>query len=186
MSAFQSLFCFVAFHAFGAQIDEHHVAVCAACDDVQATFHQLISQGLGVFNDLFLVGFEFRAQGFAECDCFARDDVHQRSTLNAREDRRVEFLSQSFVVGQDHTATWAAQCFVRGCCCDMCVWEWGRVDACGNQTCKVGHVDHEIRTNAVSNFAHTGKIDDTWDGRTTCDDQFRLMFRCQLLDLIVI
>ena len=104
----------VASHTFRAQINQHQMRVSAACDDVQTTLDQLIGKRLGVFDNLFLISFELRAQRLAECHSLTRDDMHQRTTLDAGEDGRVTFLGNRFVVGDDETTAWTAQGFMRG------------------------------------------------------------------------
>ena len=66
------------------------------------------------------------------------------------------------------------------------MWEHRWVFARGNQTGKVCHINMQIRTNHVRDFAHTLKVDLTRDRRTTCDDQFWIMLFGQGFDLIII
>ena len=59
------------------------------------------------------------------------------------------------------------------------------VFARGNQTGKVCHINMQICTNHVGDFAHTLKVDLTWDRRTTCDDQLWVMLFGQGFDLVI-
>ena len=186
MRAAQCFLGRVAFHAFGAQVNQHHVGVGATGHDVQTALHQLISQRNSVRANLFLVVFELGAQRLAESDSLGCDHVHQGAALNAREDGRVDLFRDIFVVGQDHATTRTAQGFVGGGGGHVGIGERAGVFTRSNQTGKVGHVDHQVGTNAVGDFAHLGEIHLTRDGRTTCDDQLGLVFGSQSLNLIIV
>src|SRR5699024_9040775 len=54
--------------AFVDQADQDEVVVGAAGDDVEAAVHEYVGHGAGVFDGLFLVGFELITQGFFEGD----------------------------------------------------------------------------------------------------------------------
>jgi len=51
----------------------------------------------GVRDDLPCVGFERRGERLAKGNRFPRDDVHQRSALDARDDHGVDQLGHAFV-----------------------------------------------------------------------------------------
>lgn len=92
-----------------AQVDQHQVVVGAAGDDVKATRYQRFGQRLGVLDDLGGVILELRLQRLFEGDRLGGDDVHQRATLQAGEDSRIELLRQILVIGEDDAAARAAQ-----------------------------------------------------------------------------
>ncbi len=186
MGATQSFVSDVAGHAFRTQIHQHHMGVGAAGHDVETTFDQLISEGIGVCTHLLLVFFEFRAQSFAECRCFTSDHMHQRTTLDAREDRRVYFFRDGFVVGDDHAAAWATQGFMGGGGGNMGVREGGGVFARRNQTRDMGHINHKVCANRIRDFTEFREVDLTWDRGTTGDDQGWLVLFCQGFDLIIV
>ncbi len=83
--------------------------------------------------------------------------MHQGTTLNAGEDRRVELLGQRLVIGEDHAAAWTAQGFVGCCRCNMGMREGRWVLARRHETRKVRHVHMQIGANAVRNLAHAAK-----------------------------
>ena len=94
--------------ALGTQVNQHHVAFCAARHNTQATLNQGFSQSLGIQHHLLLVFLECGLQGFVESHSFACNHVHQGATLNAGENCAVDLLGQFFFHQNDATA-WAAQ-----------------------------------------------------------------------------
>ena len=114
MGRAQSGFSRFAGDVFGAQIDQHDVALGAAADDAQTTFGQCFRHDLSAFFiTCVLVSLEAGVQGFFESHGLGRDHMHQGATLQAREDRAVDGF---FVLGlhQDDAATRTAQAFVGG------------------------------------------------------------------------
>ena len=186
MGAAQCLFGRVAFDAFGAQVDQHHMRIGAASDDIQTALHQLIGQRLRVLDHLCLIGLEFRAQRLAKGHGLARDHMHQRATLNTGEDGGIEFLRQILVIGQDHAAARAAQGFVGGRCGDMGMREGRGVEARRHQTREMRHIDQQIGTDAIGNLAHFREIDDAGDGGPTGDDHLGLVFGSKARDLVIV
>ena len=162
------------------------MGVGAAGDDIEAAFHQGFGQHHRVGAHGFLVGLELGAQGLAEGHGLGGDDVHQRAALNAGEDGRVDLFRDIRVVGQDHAAARAAQGFMGGGGGHMRVREGGGMLARRYQTGKMGHIDHQIGTDAVGNLAETGKVDLARDGGAAGDDQFRLVLFGQRLDLVIV
>ncbi len=70
-------------------------------------------EGLGIFDDLLLVGLELRLQRLLEGHRLGGDDMHQRPALDAGEDVAVERLGKLFAA-EDHAAARAAQGLVGG------------------------------------------------------------------------
>ncbi|ENN85865.1 hypothetical protein RHSP_17832 [Rhizobium freirei PRF 81] len=167
-----------------AQVDQHQVVVGAAGDDVDAAGNQRFGQSLGVLDDLSGVILELRLQRFAESHGLGGDDVHQRTTLETGEDRRVELLGQILFIGEDHAAARAAQRLVRGGGGNVAMRERRRMLATGNEAGDVGHVDHQIGADAVGDLAEALPVPDTGIGRATGDDQLRLGFFGLALNLI--
>ena len=112
--------------------------------------------------------------------------MHERATLNARENRRIKFFAQRLVIGQNQTAAGPAQGFMRCCGDRMSIWQRTGMRTAGNKAGNMCHIDQQIGTHTVSNFAETGKIDDARIGRTARNDEFRLMLFCQSLNLVKI
>ena len=160
--------------------------VSAMCDCVQTTLDQLIAQRLCVHDDLLDVVFELRAQSLAKRYCFCGNHMHQGTTLNAGENRRVEFLRQRLVIGDDHSTAWTAQGFMRRRRCNMRMGEGRWVLARRHKTREMRHVHMQIGTNHIRNFTHALEINLTWDRGTTCDDHFWLMLFRERFHLFVI
>ena len=176
----------VAFDAFGAQINQQNMGICTMGNSVQTAFDKLIRKGLSIFDYILDISLEFWFQSFTKGNSFRSNHVHQGAALNTWEDSRVEFLGQSLIVGYNHTAPWAAQCFVSRRCRNMRIRKRAWMFTGRNKACKMCHINVQICTNAVCNFAHTFKINLTWDGRTTSYDQLWLVLHREVLNLIVI
>ena len=99
--------------AEGNQIDQHQMIVRSAGDDIHTAIHQTLCQCLRVALDLHHVFLERRLQGFLKADSLGRDDVHQRTSLDAGEDGFVEVEAViDLIRGQDQTAARSAECLV--------------------------------------------------------------------------
>mmetsp|Transcript_7200 Transcript_7200/g.11906 ORF Transcript_7200/g.11906 Transcript_7200/m.11906 type:complete len:353 (+) Transcript_7200:1236-2294(+) len=186
MRTAQSLFGSVALDPFGAQVDQHQVRVGAVGHGVQTTFVQLIGQGLGVLDHLLLIELEGWVECLAECHSFGRDNVHQRTTLNARKDGRVELFRQRLVIGQDHAATGATQGLVGRGGGRMHMGHRVGVEASGNQTGKMGHVRQHVSADLVGNLADAGKVDLTGNGRAARNDHLRFVLQRQRFHLVIV
>ena len=57
------------------------------------------------------------------------------------------------VAAQNHAAAWAAQGFVGGGGHEVAEWDGVGIFAAGNQTCVVRHIDKEVGTDFVGDFA---------------------------------
>ena len=67
------------------------------CIRDRAAADQRAGQRVGVLHHLLLIDLELGRQRLAECHRLGRDHVHQRTALQAREDRRIDLL---FIVGR--------------------------------------------------------------------------------------
>jgi hypothetical protein len=94
--------------------------------------------------------------------------------LQAREDRRVQFLGQRLVVGQNQPATRTAQRLVRGGGGDMRMRHRRSMNAAGHEAREMRHVDQEIGADAVGDFAKALEIPGARIGGAAGDDQLRL------------
>ena len=112
--------------------------------------------------------------------------MHERSTLQAREHGRIDLLRDGFVVGHDHAAARAAQCFVRGGRHDVGMPERRGMNATRHQSSEMGHVDHEDRAHLVSNRAEPCEVDFARISRSARNDECRLILDGQCFDGIVI
>ena len=73
-----------------------------------AAFNHSRRHSLAIINDALRIGLKFWLECITECDGFTRDDVHERSALHARENRRVKLTRQLLIIGQNHTTARAA------------------------------------------------------------------------------
>ena len=78
----------------GAQVDEHQVVVGAARHEAEPVAGQRLGQGGGVAHDLGGVLLELGRGRLGEGDGLGRDDVVERSALQAGEHRLVDDLGQ--------------------------------------------------------------------------------------------
>ena len=168
------------------EINQHDMGVGAAGNDIEAMPNQRFREYGGIFHDLRGISFERRGQRLAKGDVLARNHMHQRTALNTRENRRVYFLGDGLVVGQDHAAAGSTQCLVGRRRHDMRMGERAWVNTSSNETGEMRHVHHQERPDFIGNLAEGSKIDMTWIGRATGDDHFRLMFPGEGADLIEI
>src|SRR5471030_836359 len=89
-----------------AQVDENEVHIGAAGEDVDSSglhvrSHQTLREDLRAANGALLAILEFGLSSEFERRRLGRDDVHERATLLAREDVRVDLLLQLEIVRQD-------------------------------------------------------------------------------------
>src|SRR5664280_1939584 len=112
------------------------------------------------------IGAEAWPQRLTERHRLGGDHMHQRAALHAGEHRRVEFLGDLFVVGQDHAAARPAQRLVRGSGHHMRMREWRGMHPARHQSGEVRHVHHQQRADLVADFAEGAEVDDARIGRT--------------------
>ena len=130
---------------------------------------------LGVLDRAADVRSEAVGEGQLEADGLGRDDVHQRSALEAGEDVAVDRLRERALdrreVGridlrrqleatEDHAAAGPAQGLVGRRRHDVGVGEGARVQAGGDEAGDVRHVDHEQGTDLVGDGCHALELDD--------------------------
>ena len=87
--------------------------MCIRDSHVEARVHERAGQSLGVGDHLLLILHVAGFHGFLESHGFGRDDVHQRTALEARENRLVH-RRRELLLAKDQSAARAAQRFVRG------------------------------------------------------------------------
>src|SRR5580658_3407798 len=103
---------FRAQHATPEDIYQHNVRIRSAGDHSVARSLHGLSQRLRVRNYLRRVGPELRLQRFAEGNRLRRDNVHQRSTLLAREDTAIN-TSSELLLAENQSRARPTQRFVR-------------------------------------------------------------------------
>ena len=151
------------------QVNQHEVVVRAAGNQVVPGIHQELGQHGGIGDHALLVAFESGAQGFTKGHCLGRDNMHERTALNAGENLAVQGFAHVFG-RKNHAATGAAQGFVRGCGGDVGVRKRALVQAGGHKTGDMGHVHHQLGANFVGDFAEAGKVDGAGVGAGTGND----------------
>ena len=125
------------------QVDEGQMVVGAAGHQLHAPLHQAIGQGGGVLHHLLLIDLELRLEGLAQRHSLAGNDMHQRATLNTRENGfiKVIFLGSLFVC-QNQSASWSSQGLVGRCCNHIRIRNRTFMKSCRNQTCNMCHINH--------------------------------------------
>lgn len=90
--------------------------------------------------------------------------MHEGATLCAWEDGAVDLLGEVLAVGEDETATGAAEGFVGGSGDDVCVGDGGGVNTRGDEPCDVCDVGHEECAAFIGDGAELVKVDGAWVG----------------------
>ena len=80
-----------------ADVPHHHVAVCAARDQLLSSLGQGGAHSAGIGDDLGAVGFEFRSGDNFELGGEGSNLVVVGAALEHREDSKVDLLSKSFL-----------------------------------------------------------------------------------------
>ena len=150
-----------------AQVGEHDVVLGAAGDEGVAPLGQAGGEGLGVLQDLSLVGLEVAPLRLVERAREPRDRVVVRAALEAGEDGEVDLVLYVVLDGlpllvraahalaeEDHRAARPAQRLVRRRGDHVGVLKGGRDEARRDQPRNVGHVSEEPRAVAVGDRAH--------------------------------
>ena len=69
---------------------------------------------------------------------------------------------------------------------DVGVRDGRGMHATGDETCEVGHVDHEVGTDFVGDGAHAGEVELAGIGAAAADDYFRLFAEGGGFELVVV
>ena len=181
----QSLLGFLAAHAFGEAIDQHHVCIGTAGNDAEAFVDHPLSQDLGVDDHLALVFDEGRLESLQEANRLRGDDVHKRAALRARENTFVDVRRVLFL-GQDDAGAGAAQGFVGGAGDDVGVVAGVGMQARGHQSGEMRHIHQENRAYRVCNLTKLREIPDARVSAAAGDDHAGLVFFGEALDLFEI
>ena len=113
--------------------------------------------------------------------------MHQRSSLDSREDGFIQFvLCRKLFAGKNHTTTRSTKCLMCCCCRYMSVWDRALVNAGSYQTCDMCHVYHQESSYFICDLTETFKINLTAVSTCSCDDHFRFtLFRDALYFIII-
>ena len=162
------------------------MAFGTARNDAQTAFDQFFRHRCGIDFHLFRVLFELGLQGFFERNGFGGNDVHQRTALQAWEDGRVQRFFMRVVAAQNHAAARTAQGFVGGGGDEVAERDGVGIFAAGNQACVVRHIDKEVGTDFVGDFAEFRPVDLQCVGRCAGNDHFGFVFEREAFDFGVI
>ena len=126
--------------------------------------------------------------------------MHERTALRAREDRGVDLLGKGdglrftgggillgdLVLAEDQTAARTAKRLVRGGGDDIGIGNGVHVNAGGDKTGNVSHVDHEVSADGIGDLAELGKIDRAGIGGGAGKDHLGLALLRDAVDLVII
>ena len=167
-------------------VDEHEVIVGAAGHEPSAAPCERLGHRRGVLDRPPLITAELLRLGNPERNGLARDHLHQRTALDAREHGLVDGrreggldvrevgrvdLGRQLAAAEDQPATGSAERLVGRRRDDVGVRERRRMDARRDETRDVGHVDEQQRPDAVGDRRHALEVDDPRIGRCPTDDQ---------------
>ena len=163
---------------------------------VRTAGHQIIARRLqavcqsgGVFEHLLLVAVKLRTQSFAESHGLGRDNMHERTALNAGKNLAVQALGHIFalfLIGQDHAAARAAQGLVRSGGGNVGVGNGRRMQTGGHKSGDMGHIDNELGPHFVGRLAESSEIDDTRIGAGSGHNHGGFMLPGHFFHLLVI
>ena len=162
------------------------MGIRAAGDHGEIALDQPGRQRLRIGDDGLAIDLEFRGERFLEGRRLARDLVHQRPALGAREHGRIDLLRQIRIVGQDHAAAAAAQGLVGRGRGYMGIRHRARMHARRHQPGEMRHIHHERGADAVGDLAETGEIEEARIGRPTGDDELRPVLVGEFSDPVVV
>ena len=151
----------------------------AGTDGDAGILHVLLGEALGddvrTAQHALLTLLELGRRGELESGRLRRDHVHERPALLAGEDRRVDLLRDLGVVREDESRARAADRLVDGRGDDVGVRHRVRVQAGGDESGEVRHVDPQQRPDLVGDRAEALEVQLTGVGRPARDDDLRLV-----------
>ena len=155
--------------------------------DIYAPVHQSLAERLRIGNDIFPILFKTWIERLLEANRLRRDHVHERAALDARENGFIQFIfGREFLAGQDHTASWAAQCLMGRRRRHMRVRDRALVDTSSDQAGNMSHIHHKKGPHFICNLTKSLKINFPAVRARTSNDHFRLAFFGDTFYLIII
>ena len=121
----------------------------------------------------------------SEGDSLGGNDVHERAALLAGEDGLVNGGGE-ILAAEDEAGAGAAECLVRGGGGDMRVRHGRRMNAAGDETGDVGHVEDVERADLVGDLAHAGEVPQSGIGAAAADDGLGLFAHGDGFKLVVV
>lgn len=182
------------------KVEQDHVAVSAIGNELVAELLELDLEGLGVGDDLLLVGLELGSLSLLEGDSQSGDGVVVGAALVAGEDGEVNGVLQVIerllaglgvdgadtLAEEDHGTTGATERLVGGGGDNVSPLEGRGNGLGGNETGDVGHVDNEVGANRVGNLAHALVVDQAAVGGSTGDENLGTVQDGVLLELVIV
>mmetsp|Transcript_8306 Transcript_8306/g.12087 ORF Transcript_8306/g.12087 Transcript_8306/m.12087 type:complete len:440 (-) Transcript_8306:187-1506(-) len=198
-SSFADDFSLVAVDALASEVHQQKVVVGAIGDQIEALLFQGVAQGLGILENLLLVGLVLRLHRHLQCHSQRRDRLVMWATLEAREHSRIDSLLQvphdrlstlidstlSLAV-EDHRSARAAQGLVGGSGDDVGILEGGGKHAAKNEAGNVGHVCDQVGAALVGDGPHAGVVDEAAVGAGAGNQDLRSDAHGELLALVVV
>ena len=129
----------------------------------------------GPFQGALLTFAEFLPRSDLEGHCLAGDGMHQGSTLLAGEDVGVGLLIQLQIVGQDQSRARPGQGLMHRGGHDVCVFHGVRVQAGGDESSEVGHIDPQERADLIGDRAEGCEVQLARVGGPAGDDHLGLL-----------
>jgi hypothetical protein len=171
-----------------AQVDQDQVHLGAAGQHrdpglLHVVGHQPAGEHPGAVQRPLLALPELLGRRDLERDRLGRDHVLERPALLAGEDGAVDFLGQ-VSRAEDDAAPGTAQRLVRGRGDHVGVRHGVGVQAGGDQTGEVRHVDQEVGAHQVGDAAELGEVEVTGVGRPAGDDHLRPVLAGEPLHLV--
>ena len=120
-----------------------------------------VRHGSSILDNIFPIFLKGRVKCFFKSNSLSSNNVFQWTTLQTREDCRIQFLSDIFIISQNQTTTWATKRLMSCCSGHMCMRNWTWMMTRGYKTGNVSHIYHEVSTYSISNFTEFSKINDT-------------------------
>ena len=175
--------------------------VGSAADHLVAKAKEFVAHGLGIGDDLLLVGHILGLLSLEEGNRLGGYHVLQRASLATGEYIRVEHLAHllDYALGvgtalgivevlphEDNTAARSAQSLVRSRSDDMGIRQRILEQAGSDKTSRVGHVYPQYGAHFVRNGAHALVIPLARIGRGASHNELRLVLQGKLLHLVII
>src|SRR4029079_13170319 len=116
---------------------------------------------------------------------FRRNNVYQRTSLNARKYTAVKVLGKFFSAKYE-AASRSSKRLVSCRCNKFAMWYWCRMKVCYDQSGDMSYVRHDLSPYAPRDLADPFEVNNSRICRCTADKQLRSMLFCQFLQFIVI
>ena len=151
------------------------MVVGSSRNDLDASVHQSLAEGLCIIDNSLLVNLEIIAERLLEADCLRRDDVHQRAALNAGENCLVEIVLFIYrVAGKNHSSTGTAQRLVGRRGRNVRIGDGARMKTCCHKSRNVRHIYHQNSAHLISHLTELLEIDCPGICRCTGNNHLRL------------